>query len=243
MTRVFDTDGRSFAVTRVKTLPCKISQIKTKDKDGYEAVQVSAQNREKKGRSAKIYSKIAEFKVESTKKYKVNDEIKTDQFKKNEVVTVEGRGKGKGFAGTIKRHGFAQGPVTHGSHNIRQPGSIGGGYPERVVKGRKMPGRLGGKNVTINNLRIIDLDKDEILVSGAVPGAYKSIVKIYGKGEKAEEVVDHAAEEERLAKEKMLEADAEEKAEKAEGSTENETTESQAEVKVEKDQTDNESVQ
>lgn len=210
MTRVFDDDGRSFAVSKVLALPSKISQIKNKEKDGYLSVQVSA-FKLKNDKEKNIRTR--EFKEENIKKYKVGDEVKASQFKANEYVTVEGIGKGKGFAGTVKRHGFAMGPVTHGSKNIRKPGSIGGGYPERVVKGRKMAGRMGGKNVTVKNLRVVDVEDDIILIAGAIPGANNSIVKVFGKGEKAEEVVDFAAEEEKRAQEKMLE---EQKAEKAE---------------------------
>ncbi len=211
MTRVFDDEGRSFAVTKIAALPCKISKILDKEKDHYKAVQISAYK--KKNDQEKTVA-ISEFREENTKKFKIGEKVEAKQFKHNETVTVEGIGKGKGFAGTVKRHGFAMGPVTHGSKNIRKPGSIGGGYPERVVPGRKMGGRMGGKNVTVKNLRIVDVIDDLILISGAVPGPKNSIVKIYGKGEKAEETVDYAAEEERLAQEKMLEADKEAKEQK-----------------------------
>jgi len=213
MTRVFDEEGRSFAVTKIAAMPCVVSQIKDKEKDKYKAVQVSAYKGETSSqKGGKKTAKIAEFKEQNVKRYKVGEEVTTKQFKKGEIVTVEGTGKGKGFAGTIKRHNFAMGPVTHGSKNIRKPGSIGGGYPERVVKGRKMAGRMGGDNVTVKNLKIVDVDDQILLIAGSIPGANKSIVKVYGKGEKAEEVIDHAAEEERLAQEKMLEADKAEKA-------------------------------
>ncbi len=221
MTRVFDQDGRSFAVTKIAALPCSISQVKDKEKDKYKAVQVSAYKGETspvKGGSAikRKTVKIAEFKEQNSKRYKMGEDVNLKQFKKDEMVTVEGTGKGKGFAGTVKRHGFAMGPVSHGSKNIRKPGSIGGGYPQRVVKGRKMAGRMGGQNVTVKNLKIVDVDDQFILIAGSIPGPNKSIVKVYGKGEKAEEVIDHAAEEEKLAQEKMLEADKEAKEEKKE---------------------------
>ena len=213
MTRVFDDDGRSFAVTKISVLPCSVTQIKSKEKDGYKSVQISAY----KDSSKKKTVKISEFREENIKRYKIGEEVKATQFKKNEVVTVQGTAKGKGFAGTIKRHDFAMGPVSHGSKNVRKPGSIGGGYPQRVVKGRKMAGRMGGDSVTIKNLRIFDLDENILLITGAIPGPNKSIIKVWGKGEKAEEVVDHAAEEEKMAQEKMLEADAEKKEEKTTG--------------------------
>lgn len=226
MARIFDQDGRSFAVTKIAAFSCKVTQIKDKEKDKYKAVQISAYKT--KGDKQKVV-KIAEFREENSKKYKIGEEVSAKQFKQNEMVTVEGVGKGKGFAGTIKRHSFAMGPVTHGSKNVRKPGSIGGGYPERVVKGRKMAGRMGGKQVTVKNLKIMDVEDEILLIAGAVPGPNGSIVKVYGKGEKAEEVVDHAAEEEKLAQEKMLEADKEAKEEKNESQGEQLAVEEKAE--------------
>ena len=208
MTRIFDEEGRNFAVTIVKPLNCKVSALKTKEKDGYEAVQIIASKD-----STEKTAKTCEFRVKSTKRYKVGDSVAPKQFKKDEMVNVEGTGKGKGFAGTIKRHDFSRGPVTHGSHNVRQPGSIGGGYPQRVVLGRKMAGHMGAKQVTIKNLKLVDLDDEIMLIKGAIPGPVKSIVKVFGEGEKAEETIDFAAEEERIAQEKMLEAEKEAKAE------------------------------
>ncbi len=213
MTRVFDEEGRNFAVTIVKPLECKVSAIKTKEKDGYEAVQVAGF---KKYNDKEKLAKISEFRVKSAKRYKVGNSIALKQFKKDEIVTVEGQGKGKGFAGTIKRHDFSRGPVSHGSNNVRQPGSIGGGYPQRVVLGKKMPGHMGAKNVTIKNLKVIDLDDEIMLIKGSIPGPVKSILRVYGEGEIAEEEVDYAAEEERLAQERMLEADKAEKEDKEE---------------------------
>lgn len=215
MTRVFDEEGRNFAVTKIAALPCEVSQIKTKEKDGYKSVQVSAYKTVKNGRKT---IKSVEFAEQSVKKYAVGEKLETKQFKKNETVTVEGTAKGKGFAGTIKRHGFARGPMSHGSKNKRKPGSIGGGYPERVVLGRKMAGRMGGGTVTVKNLKIVDVDAEYLLIAGSIPGPSKSIIKIYGTGEKAEEMIDHAAEEERLAQERMLEADKAEKQAEKEGS-------------------------
>jgi len=229
MTRVFDDQGRNFAVTKIAALPAEVSQVKDKEKEGYRAVQIKAYKNADKKRVAKI----AEFVEKSVKKYKIGEAVTLKQFAKNDEVTVEGTSKGKGFAGTIKRHGFHRGPAGHGSKNVRKPGSIGGGYPERVVLGRKMAGRMGHTNVTVKNLRVIDLDDQYLLISGAIPGANGSIIKVYGSGEKAEEIVDHAAEEELLAQQRMLEADKEAKAaaesrpegigeEKAEGTQGNE---------------------
>ena len=208
MTRIFDETGRSFAVTKILALPCEVSAIKNKDRDGYKAVQISAYK--VSGEKKKVVRET-EFLETNIKKYKVGDAVTLKSFKKDEMVTIEATAKGKGFAGTIKRHGFAMGPVSHGSKNVRKPGSIGGGYPQRVVKGRRMAGRMGGNNVTIKNLKVADVDEEIILITGSIPGPNKSIVKIYGLGEKAEETIDFAAEEERIAQEKMLEADKEAK--------------------------------
>ena len=99
--------------------------------------------------------------------------MKASQFAEGDVISIEGTSKGKGFAGTIKRYGFHRGPETHGSNNVREPGSIGGGYPERVVKGRRMPGHMGQEYVSILNLRVmlVDIEENIILIRGAVPGA------------------------------------------------------------------------
>ena len=211
MTRVFDDEGRNLAVTRVAALPSVVSGLKTKEKDGYRAVQVKAL----KFKGSEKVVKISEFKEDAPGRYKVGEAVSLKQFKKDELVTVEGKSKGKGFAGTIKRHDFKRGPTTHGSNNTRQPGSIGGGYPQRVVLGRRMAGHMGTLNVTVKNLKIIDVDPEEglLLIAGAIPGPVKSIVKVYGKGEKAEEEIDFVAMEEQRAKEEMLEAEKEEKAE------------------------------
>lgn len=209
MTRVFDEEGRNFAVTKIAALPTVVSQVKNKDTDGYKSVQISAY----KDSAKKKVVKIAEFKVNNPGSYKKGEEITPKQFKKNDVVSIIGIAKGKGFSGTIKRHGFSRGPMSHGSNNHRQPGSIGGGYPQRVVLGRKMAGRMGGEQVTVKNLRIVDIEDEILLIAGSIPGPNKAIVKICGTGEKAEEIVDHGAEEEKLAQEKMLEADAEKKEE------------------------------
>ncbi len=221
MTRVFNDEGRHVAVTRIAVLPSVVSQIKTKESDGYKAVQIKAHKTNKTER----VTRTAEFREDAPGRYKAGEAVTLKQFKKDELVTVEGKSKGKGFAGTIKRHGFQRGPKTHGSNNVRQPGSIGGGYPQRVVLGRRMAGHMGTNNVTVKNLEIIDVDDVEgiLLIAGAVPGPVKSIVKIYGKGEKAEEEVDFVALEEQRAKKEMLAQ--EEKAEPNEQKTHNESNE------------------
>jgi len=223
MTRIFDADGRHVAVTKIAALPTIISQVKTKDKDGYKAVQAKAMKNTSGNRTAKI----SEFKVENPGRYKVGDTVTLKQFKKDDLVTVQGTAKGKGFAGTIKRHGFHRGPETHGSNNVREPGSIGGGYPQRVILGRHMAGHMGTGTVTVKNLRVVDVDDEIIYLAGAVPGPAKSLVKIIGYGEKAEEEVDTAALEEQAAMEKLLEDQAAEKAEKNEAAAEEPTKDSE----------------
>lgn len=203
MTRVFDEDGRDFAVTKVNALDSKVTQIKNTEKDGYKAVQITTYKNSQKHKILKR----TEFKEDQINKFKIGDNINASQFKKDEIIEVSGVTKGKGFAGTIKRHGFHRGPSAHGSKNVRKPGSIGGGYPQRVVKGKKMAGNIGRENRTIKNLKIFDVMGSEILIYGAIPGPNKTIVKLYGKGEKAQEVVDHVAEEEKLAQNRMLEAE------------------------------------
>lgn len=176
MSRIFDADGKHVAVTLLGVLPGKISRLKTRESNNkYNAVVVElASNKEKKK------SKFSEFTVDNPEQFEVGQETTAKLFDISDTVEVVGKSKGKGFAGTIKRHHFHRGPVSHGSHNVRQPGSIGGGYPQRVVPGRKMPGRLGGNNSTIKNLKIIHIYEDDniLAVSGAVPGPANSIIKI-----------------------------------------------------------------
>lgn len=178
MTRVFSQEGDSFAVSIIDVLPIVVSQIKTVDNDGYNAVKVKVVN-EKLAKLNK--EKSFEFRVEDVSSYKVGDSLKTEQFEIGDKVSVFGKSKGKGFSGTIKRHDFHRGPASHGSHNVRQPGSIGGAYPERVVKGRKMAGKMGSENTVVKNLKVIDLDSNNLVIKGAIPGPNKSIVKIMAK--------------------------------------------------------------
>lgn len=179
MSRIFNKDGKHTPVTLLSLLSGKVVRHKLAEgRDGYNAVVVEVES-EKKNKKSSFF----EFRVENPKEYEIGKIVDLSDFNIDDIVTVEGEGKGKGFAGTIKRHGFSRGPVTHGSHNIRQPGSIGGGYPQRVVAGRKMPGRMGNQHVTTSNLKVIAVDPTEkvIAVSGSVPGATKKLVKIMAK--------------------------------------------------------------
>lgn len=175
MTRVFNEDGKSIATSIVKVLPCEIAQIKTMEKDKYSAIRIEAKN--EKGRAIKN----AEIRVDSAEGLKKGDKVELSQFEKGEKVAVSGTSKGKGFAGTIKRHGFQRGPESHGGNNVREPGSIGAQQPQRVVLGRRMAGKMGAETVTVANLEIISIDGDMVLISGAIPGPIKGIVTITSK--------------------------------------------------------------
>jgi large subunit ribosomal protein L3 len=185
MTRVFDAEGKSIAVSMIKALPCFVSMVKTVEKDGYSALQIKAT--EKTGEKEKTV-RSCEFKAEG--EYKKGDKITLEQFEIGDQATVTGTSKGKGFAGTIKRHGFHRGPETHGGNNVREPGSIGAQQPQRVVPGRKMAGHMGHETITVKNLKVVDIDKDIILVAGAIPGPRKGIVKVYSENKSKSEVAE-----------------------------------------------------
>jgi len=182
MTRVFDAEGKNIAVTMVKLFPMKVEQIKTQEIDGYSALKVKAYTED--GEKVKDI-KSCEFDAIDPTSYKVDQKIKIE-FDTDDFVTVTGTSKGKGFAGTIKRHGFKRGPEGHGGNNVREPGSIGAQQPQRVVLGRRMAGRLGGDTVTIGNLKVVDIDKDIMLIAGAIPGHSKTLLRITAKSVKSE---------------------------------------------------------
>jgi large subunit ribosomal protein L3 len=161
MTQIFDETGRVLGVTVVEVGPCRVAQIKTKGKDGYNALQLE------------MGKKKGEFRVENPAEYTVGQELKADVFKPGDAVKATGKAIGKGFAGTVKRFHDHRGPMTHGSKSHRLPGSSGSGTtPGRVWKGRHMPGRLGGGTATSKGLRVVQViaEKNLILLSGAVPG-------------------------------------------------------------------------
>lgn len=187
MTRIFDPQGNCRAVTVIETGPCYVTQIKTIENDGYEAVQFGYNNvREKLTRKplqghlkkAKVphLKTLKEFKnFDGSEKLKLGDEIKVDIFSEGDKVIITGISKGKGFTGVVKRHGFGGGPKTHGqSDRYRAPGSIGqSSSPSRVFKGMKMAGRSGGKKVTVKNLLVekVDQKNNLLIVRGTIPGA------------------------------------------------------------------------
>jgi large subunit ribosomal protein L3 len=192
MTQIFMEDGTVIPVTVVEAGPCVVMQKKTVETDGYSAVQLGYGDiREKlvtkpiaghiKKAGAPLKRTLKEYNVDNTDEFELGQEIKVDVFEEGDVVDIKGTSKGKGFQGTIARHGFARGPMTHGSHNKRAPGSIGAcADPGKVIKGKKMPGHGGSQTVTIQNVKIVgvDVDKNVLLVKGAVPGARGGLVSI-----------------------------------------------------------------
>jgi len=192
MTQVFDESGTIIPVTILKTELCQISQIKTLNKDGYNAIQVAygedkLENISKpiQGHLKKVgdsgFRYFGEFHVSEPEEFKLGQIVKADTFSIGQKVRVTGKSIGKGFAGNQKRHNFSRGPMTHGSKNHRLPGSIGAGStPGRVYPGKKMAGQLGGKNVTLKNTEVLSINsEDNILVlKGSVPGKKNTILKI-----------------------------------------------------------------
>lgn len=191
MTQVFTASGQLIPVTVIEAGPCVVVQKKTAETDGYEAIQVGfgaikykqltkpmSGHFKKAAVDAKKY--VREFRLEDTASYDVGLELKADLFAEGEWVDVTGITRGKGFAGSIKRHGNSRGPTTHGSHYHRGPGSMGSVDPARVFRGRPLPGRMGGEQVTVQKLQIIrvDVERNLLLVRGAVPGASGGIVTV-----------------------------------------------------------------
>ncbi|HBI94314.1 MAG: 50S ribosomal protein L3 [Terrisporobacter othiniensis] len=191
MTQVFTEAGEVIPVTVVEAGPVVVTQVKTIENDGYNAVQVGfvdakekSLNKPQKGHLAAantLKKHLKEFRVESVDAYTVGQEIKADVFATGEMIDVTGISKGKGFQGPIKRHGQSRGPESHGSRYHRRPGSMGAcSYPGRVFKNKKLAGHMGSVKVTVQNLEVVrvDAEKNFILVKGAIPGAKGSVVTI-----------------------------------------------------------------
>ena len=192
MTQIFDEKGNVIPVTVIETQGNIVTQIKTVETEGYNAIQLGYGeikdkhiNKPRAGHfaKAKLANKkhLREFRLDSIEGIKVGDEIKADIFTAGEKIDVQGTSKGKGFQGVIKRHGQSRGPMGHGSMYHRRPGSMGPtSTPGRVFKGKKLPGHMGHVTVTIQNLDVVavDMDKNVILVKGSVPGAKGAILKI-----------------------------------------------------------------
>jgi large subunit ribosomal protein L3 len=191
MTSYFTDKGEMVPVTLVEAGPCVVAQVKTEKKDGYDAAQIGFGEAKKISKSlaghlksAKAKSKYLQEVKMSTEDMKVGDVFTCDIFNEGDAVHITGVGKGKGFAGVIKRHGFHRGPMSHGSHHHRKPGSIGAMFPQHVVKGRKLPGQMGNHQVTVKNLKVEKIDKDNnmLAIKGAVPGPKKSLLLIKSLG-------------------------------------------------------------
>ncbi|AFS69262.1 MULTISPECIES: 50S ribosomal protein L3 [Exiguobacterium] len=196
MTQIFNESGEVVPVTVVSVEGNVVLQLKTMEVDGYEAVQLGfgdikegRQNKPQKGHAAKASATPKRFIKEirtSVADFEIGQEMKADTFAAGEMVDVTGTSKGKGFAGAIKRHNQSRGPMAHGSRYHRRPGSMGPVAPNRVFKGKLLPGRMGGEQVTVQNLEIVkvDVERGLLLVKGAIPGARKSqvVVKTAVKG-------------------------------------------------------------
>lgn len=215
MTQVFTESGKLIPVTAVYVEPNVVTQIKTKENDGYEAIQLGFDTKREKlatkasaGHTAKANTTpkrfFREIKGVDINDYTVGQEVKADIFTAGEVVDVTGTTKGKGFQGVIKRHGQSRGPMGHGSHYHRRPGSMGTMRPMRVFKGKKLPGHMGTLTVTIQNLEIVavDVENNVILIKGNIPGPkkglviIKSAVKANGKVNEMENLVSYVTEQE-----------------------------------------------
>jgi large subunit ribosomal protein L3 len=193
MTSIFDENGKNIPCTVIEAGPCVVTQVRTKEVDGYEALQLGFDDKSEKhatkadlghfkkaGTSAK--KKVVEFQ-DFEGDFKLGDNVTVDVFREGEFVDVQGVSKGKGFQGVVKRHGFGGvGQATHGQHNrLRAPGSVGASsYPSRVFKGMRMAGRMGGENVKVQNLRVLKVvsEKNLLVVKGAIPGCKNSYVII-----------------------------------------------------------------
>jgi large subunit ribosomal protein L3 len=191
MTSTIADDGALRAVTLLLAGPNVVTQIKDDERDGYRAVQVGAEVAKKLGKAqaghfkaSKVQPKVArEVRVnELPEELKVGDELKFEQFEVGDQVHVTATSKGKGWAGTIKRHNFQRGRKTHGGRSYRRPGSIGSMYPQKIFKGKKMAGQMGHTQVTVRNLTValIDAEKNIIGITGAIPGPRKGLVLVKG---------------------------------------------------------------
>ncbi len=191
MTQKFAEDGRVTPVTAVLAGPCLVTQVKDKEKEGYQAIQIGFNNKKKINKPLSGHLKdlenfayLKEFRVKRDDQLgeaKRGDKISVADFNKGEIVQVTGVSKGKGFQGVVRRHGFHGSPASHGHKDqLRMPGSIGATGPAKVFKGQKMPGQMGSEQTTVKNLEIIDIDKEKnlLFIKGAVPGARNGLLLI-----------------------------------------------------------------
>jgi large subunit ribosomal protein L3 len=192
MTQVFDEKGEIIPATLIEAGPCPIVQVKTPARDGYSAVQVGfGAKREKnltkavighfKKSSTPVRAMLKEFRVEDSSAYSTGQELTVEQFELGKRVDVVATSIGRGFQGTTKRHGFTGGKATHGVTTHRQPGSIGASaFPSRVIKGKRLPGRMGGKQVTMKNLKVVAIDVEQslLVIRGSIPGPVRGFVLV-----------------------------------------------------------------
>jgi large subunit ribosomal protein L3 len=207
MAQLFDTEGNVMRVTLIEATPNVVTQVKTTETDGYNAVQLGVGEAKHQTKPVAGHLKAAEANSKALREVRLKpvqakhplakarataeeealamkpgEKITVESFEVGDAVQVTGTSKGKGFAGTVKRHNFATGPKTHGSRNYREPGSIGAGYPQHVQKGMRMAGRMGGDQVTVTGLKVmvVDAERNILGISGAVPGPRKSLVMVRG---------------------------------------------------------------
>ncbi len=196
MSQLFSPDGEATPVTVIQAGPCTITQIKSVESDGYNAVQLGFGERKPQRTNKPLlghfkksgkgpFAVVREVRVDDVGEFELGQEVSADIFQVGELVNVVGRTKGKGFAGTIKRWNFSRGPMSHGGMNKRSPGSIGcSATPSRVIKGRKMPGQMGNRRSTVKGVMVVDVRPEEniILIRGAVPGGRNGVVFIKKSG-------------------------------------------------------------
>jgi len=197
MTNVFSPEGKLVPVTVVQVGPCVVTQVKTEETDGYNAIQlgfdekpVEKLNKPMAGHLKKAGDKgfrvLREFRTDDVASAEAGNTISVDLFAVGEKVNVSGISKGRGFQGTIKRHGFSRGPETHGSRNHRKPGSIGNSaWPGKVFKGKKLPGHMGTNRETVKNLTIVDIKHEDnlLLIKGPVPGCKTGLLEVVKAGQ------------------------------------------------------------
>jgi len=196
MSQLFSSDGEAIPVTVIQVGPCTITQIKSAENDGYSALQLGFGEKKPQRTTKPLlghfnksgkgpFAFLREVRVDDTADFELGQEISADIFQVGELVHVVGTSKGKGFAGTIKRWNFSRGPMSHGGMNKRPPGSIGcSASPSRVIKGRKMPGRMGNRRVTFKGIKVVDVRPEQniILLRGGVPGGRNGVVIIKKSG-------------------------------------------------------------
>ena len=191
MTQIFSEAGEQIPVTVVKADPNVVLQLKTIETDGYEAVQLGFEDKREKlstkpeqGHVAKAKTTpkrfIREFRNLDVESHELGQEVKVDVFAEGDFVDVTGTSKGKGFQGAIRRHGFTRGPMSHGSHYHRGPGSMGSIQANRVLKGKKLPGHMGAKTITVQNLEVVkvDAERNVLMIKGNIPGSKKALIKV-----------------------------------------------------------------